>query len=111
MQMHRSLHGSHGSKGYRHNKEEDATVKEKEDKCSHGGLSPTPSILSTLFLKSEGDVKLPAHGAGLPGDDLLFNIVPLDPVHPAKTGRGTLRPKMKIRDLRSNSAQTQSPQG
>ena len=24
-------------------------------------------------------VKLPAHSAGLPGNDLLFNIVPLDP--------------------------------
>ena len=28
-------------------------------------------------------VKLPAHSAGLPGNDLLFNIVPLDPAHRA----------------------------
>jgi hypothetical protein len=29
------------------------------------------------------EVKLPAHGAGLPGNDLLFDIVPLDPAHRA----------------------------
>src|SRR5512136_2507825 len=104
MQMHRSLHGSHGTKSHHHNKEEDATVKENEDKCSHGGFSQSPSILSTLFLESEGDVKLPVHSAGLPSNDLFFNIVPLDPAHPAKTGRGTLRPKMKVKDLRSNPA-------
>ena len=28
-------------------------------------------------------MKLPAHSAGLPGNDLLFNIVPLDPAHRA----------------------------
>jgi len=28
-------------------------------------------------------VKLPAHSAGLPGNDLLFDIVPLDPAHRA----------------------------
>jgi hypothetical protein len=28
-------------------------------------------------------VKLPAHSAGLPGNDLLFNIAPLDPAHRA----------------------------
>jgi len=26
-------------------------------------------------------VKLPAHSAGLPGNDLLFKSVPLDPAH------------------------------
>jgi len=26
-------------------------------------------------------VKLPAHSVGLPGNDLLFNSVPLDPAH------------------------------
>ena len=29
-------------------------------------------------------VKLPAHSAALPGNDLLFNIVPLDPAHRAE---------------------------
>ena len=38
-------------------------------------------------------MKLPADRAGLPGNDLLFHIVPLDPAYPAKAGRGTLRPK------------------
>jgi hypothetical protein len=28
-------------------------------------------------------MKLPAHSAELPGNDLLFNIVPLDPAHRA----------------------------
>ena len=28
-------------------------------------------------------MKLPAHSAGLPGNDLLLNIVPLDPAHRA----------------------------
>jgi hypothetical protein len=28
-------------------------------------------------------VKLPAHSAGLPGNDLSFNIVPLNPAHRA----------------------------
>jgi len=28
-------------------------------------------------------VKLPADSAGLPGNDLLFNIVPFDPAHRA----------------------------
>jgi hypothetical protein len=28
-------------------------------------------------------VKLPAHSAELPGNDLLFNTVPLDPAHRA----------------------------
>jgi hypothetical protein len=46
--MHRGFHGSYGAKGHHHNKEEDATVKEKEDKCSHGGFSQSPSILSIL---------------------------------------------------------------
>ena len=45
-------------------------------------------------------VKLPAHSAGFPGNDLLFNIVPLDPAQhapvnpsaPWPKGRGLARP-------------------
>ena len=38
---------------------------------------------SFLFRTGPISVKLPAHSAGLPGNDLLFDIVPLDPAHRA----------------------------
>ena len=38
-------------------------------------------------------MKLLAHRAGLPGIELLFYIVPLDPAYPALAGRGTCRSK------------------
>jgi len=38
-------------------------------------------------------VKLPAHSAGFPGNDLLFNIVPLDPAQHAPVNPSALRPK------------------
>jgi len=36
-------------------------------------------------------VKLPAHRAGLPGKEISFYIVPLDPAYPVLAGRGTFR--------------------
>jgi len=38
-------------------------------------------------------VKLPVHRTGLPGKELSFYIVPLDPAYPARAGRGTCRSK------------------
>jgi 23S rRNA (uracil1939-C5)-methyltransferase len=39
-------------------------------------------------------VKLPAHRAGLPGNDSLFHIVPLDPAYPAIGGTGHVPAKL-----------------
>jgi hypothetical protein len=36
-------------------------------------------------------VKLPAHRAGLSGKETFIYIVSLDPIYPAKAGRGTCR--------------------
>jgi len=43
-----------------------------------------------LFLKSFLEVKLPALRVRLPGNELSFLIVPLDPAYPDMAGRGTL---------------------
>jgi len=44
---------------------------------------PSDGTAVSQFFEDVGKVKLTAHSAGLPGNDLLFDIVPLDPTHRA----------------------------
>ena len=47
-------------------------------------LETTTSLPATSSkAKVKAEVKLPAHSAGLPGNDSLLDIVPLDPVNRA----------------------------